>query len=211
MTNDNSGKHPQDTEQAILIAAEQEFLNKGFAGARTTSIAEAAGVTHAMLHYYFRSKAKLFDRIVSSKVALLKEALLRPVEDGNATLETVIRGIVERHLDFLAANPQLPGFLIGEICSGSEHSEVFMKQIGEHAPAMLGALQAKIDEAVARGVCRKTDARMLMLDIASLNIFSFMAAPAVRAALGDLMADSEAFLAERKKNNVDTIMRKLKP
>ena len=38
-------------EQAILEAAEREFLAKGFAGARTTSIAEAAGVTHALLHY----------------------------------------------------------------------------------------------------------------------------------------------------------------
>ena len=38
-------------EDAILRAAEREFLAKGFEGARTTSIAEAAGVTHAMLHY----------------------------------------------------------------------------------------------------------------------------------------------------------------
>ena len=44
----------RNKEQAILEAAEREFIAKGFAGARTTSIAEAAGVTHAMLHYYFR-------------------------------------------------------------------------------------------------------------------------------------------------------------
>ena len=42
----------RNKEQAILEAAEREFIVKGFAGARTTSIAEAAGVTHAMLHYY---------------------------------------------------------------------------------------------------------------------------------------------------------------
>lgn len=46
----------RNKEQAILEAAEREFIVKGFAGARTTSIAEAAGVTHAMLHYYFRTK-----------------------------------------------------------------------------------------------------------------------------------------------------------
>lgn len=49
-----------DTEARILQAAEHEFLTKGYAGARTTSIAEAAGVTHAMFHYYFRTKDKLF-------------------------------------------------------------------------------------------------------------------------------------------------------
>ena len=57
--------HSQDTETRILEAAEKEFFEKGYAGARTTSIAEAAGVTHAMLHYYFRTKDNLFERIVS--------------------------------------------------------------------------------------------------------------------------------------------------
>ena len=46
------------TEEKILKAAEHEFLVKGFAGARTTSIASAAGVTHAMLHYYFRNTTR---------------------------------------------------------------------------------------------------------------------------------------------------------
>lgn len=61
-------KPARNKEQAILEAAEQEFLNKGFAGARTTSIAEAAGVTHAMLHYYFRTKEQLFERILDEKM-----------------------------------------------------------------------------------------------------------------------------------------------
>ena len=36
----------RNKEQEILEAAEREFIAKGFAGARTTSIAEAAGVTN---------------------------------------------------------------------------------------------------------------------------------------------------------------------
>lgn len=39
-----SNNNPLDTESRILLAAEQEFMAKGYAGARTTSIAEAAGV-----------------------------------------------------------------------------------------------------------------------------------------------------------------------
>ena len=59
----------RNKEQEILEAAEREFIAKGFAGARTTSIAEAAGVTHAMLHYYFRTKEQLFERILDEKMA----------------------------------------------------------------------------------------------------------------------------------------------
>ena len=59
----------QNKEQLILEAAESEFAAKGYDGARTTSIAKAAGVTHAMLHYYFRTKELLFERIIDKKIS----------------------------------------------------------------------------------------------------------------------------------------------
>lgn len=199
------------TENAILAAAEREFLTKGFAGARTTSIAEAAGVTHAMLHYYFRTKAKLFDRIIEEKISLLKEALFNPVENENASIEETIQTIIERHLDFIAANPDLPRFITSEVYSNTERSDVFLSQITKYAPIMLNNLQSKIDRAAEARHCRRVDARMLILDITSLNIFSFIAAPILNAAMSGLTADFEKFIAMRKKENFDTIMRKLKP
>lgn len=211
MDNSTTDNILQDTEQLILKAAEREFLTKGFAGARTISIAEAAGVTHAMLHYYFRTKAKLFDRVLGEKIRLLKESLFSSFDYADASLEEIIKKIVERHLNFIASNPELPRFLIEEIYNDQERSSIFIEQLSKYAPLIIGAIQSKIDEAAAEGKCRKVDARMLMLDIASLNIFSFMAAPVVKAALGDLTGDPRAFLAMRKKENYDTIMRKLMP
>lgn len=199
-----------DTERTILSVAEQEFLTKGFEGARTTSIAEAAGVTHAMLHYYFRTKKALFDRIVTEKISLLKELLLTSVDDSELSLEQMLRNIIERHIDFLAANPLLPRFITNEINSGSERAEALLKKIHDFAPMMVGSLQMKIDREAAEGRCRKVDARMLMLDIVSLNIFFFIAAPIAQAAFPYLTENTERFLALRKKENFETIMRKLK-
>lgn len=211
MNDSTTDNHQQDTEQLILKAAEREFLSKGFSGARTTSIAEAAGVTHAMLHYYFRTKAKLFDRVLDEKIKLLKTALINSAVDDSAPIEEIIRNIIESHLDFISANPELPRFLIEEIYDDSNRSKIFTKQIERFAPLMMDSLQMKIDEAVAEGKCRKVDARMLMLDIVSLNVFSYIAAPVVRVALGNIMTDDEVFLRARKKENYDTIMRKLNP
>ena len=39
-------KENENREQAILRAAEREFLARGYDGTKTTAIAEAAGVTH---------------------------------------------------------------------------------------------------------------------------------------------------------------------
>ena len=51
------------TEKTILEAAKKVFLDKGFDGARMQEIADEAGINKALLHYYFRSKDKLFDAI----------------------------------------------------------------------------------------------------------------------------------------------------
>lgn len=202
---------PKDTEALILHAAEREFMSKGFAGARTTAIAEAAGVTHAMLHYYFRTKEKLFDRIVSEKIDVLKNALVTSVSEFDMPLDEMIRNVVEQHLEFIASNPDLPRFLIGELYGGSERSTKILEKLQTIAPVMIRLLQDKIDVAAARGECRAVDAKMLALDIASLNIFSYLATPIVNAALDNCMIDPDDFLERRKKENYETIMRKLRP
>lgn len=211
MTDSDGHKLKCDTESSILAAAEREFLTKGFAGARTTSIAEAAGVTHAMLHYYFRTKEKLFGHIISEKISLLKDALLAPLEIPGLTLAETIKTLIERHLDFIAANPELPRFIVSEISRNPENAAIFQEQLKLYAPKLLDRLQEKIDRAADEGSCRRVDARGLIIDIASLNLFSFMAYPIVNSLLDGYMSDTAAFVELRKKENYDTIMRKLHP
>lgn len=201
----------QDTETRILEAAEREFLTMGFAGARTTSIAEAAGVTHAMFHYYFRTKEKLFDRIITEKISLLRNVVLESVCGADMSLEDKIRNAIERHLDFIAANPDLPRFLVGEVFNSPDRTAILLDKVKAYAPAMLEELQRQIDEAAAKGIFRRVDARMLIIDITSLNIFSFMVSPLINAVLGGPIVGSEDFIEQRKKENFETIMRKLKP
>ena len=200
-----------DTEKQILLSAEKEFLTKGFAGARTTSIAEAAGVTHAMFHYYFRTKEKLFDQIIYEKIGLLKELVNDSFSNGDASLQEKIRNIIEKHLDFIAQNPDLPRFLVVEVFGNSERLQAVVEKVKHYAPMLITTLQEEIDEAAKKGEIRRVDARMLMIDIMSLNIFSSLAAPMLNVMLDNYVADFGKFLEERKRENYETIMRKLKP
>ena len=77
--NDNMKEETSNTEQSILKAAEKEFLKKGFSGSKTTEIAKEAGVTHAMLHYYFRTKENLFNKVFEEKARQLADTL-RPFD-----------------------------------------------------------------------------------------------------------------------------------
>lgn len=211
MTKEADKSTLNDTEARILRAAEHEFMAKGFAGARTTAIAEAAGVTHAMLHYYFRTKEKLFDRIITAKMDVLQAMILKSLAEIDLPLEDMIRNLINMHIDFIADNPDLPRFLISDVFSDTGRFAVLSAKIKGLAPTILMRLQSRIDENAAAGRCRRLDARMLMLDIVSLNVFPYSARPLVDTVLDDLMTNPADFLAKRKEENFDTIMRKLRP
>ena len=51
---------------------------------------------------------------------------------------------------------------------------------------------------------------MMLIDIISLNIFPYMAAPMINAILNGYMNDKEGFKELRKKENFESIMRKIK-
>ncbi len=199
----------QNTEERILKAAEQEFLAKGYGGARTTAIASAAGVTHAMLHYYFRTKENLFQRIISEKISKMKGLMFSTLLNTDMPLEEKITFAICNHLDFLAENPDLPSFMISIINSNPEWNEFLSSNVTTVGRKVIEGFQEDLDRNAANGVCRPTDARMLLLDILSLNVFSFVGAPMINFALGEFN-DSD-FIEKRKKNNVEIILNKLKP
>lgn len=200
-----------DTEERILRAAEQEFMNKGFAGARTTSIAEAAGVTHAMFHYYFRTKEKLFERIAAEKTGMIKEILSVSIAESGLSLEGLVKSLISRHLDFLAENPDLPRFFINELYYNPDRAEAYTEKLKTMAPELISALSQKIDNAVAEGKCRPVNPTMLFLDILSLNIFPFLINPLAKIVFSKEMINEADFLRERKEENFRTIMGKLRP
>ena len=205
---DNQGK--QSKEQQILAAAEQEFLTRGYDGARTTSIAQAAGVTHAMLHYYYRTKEQLFERIVDEKFEAISDSMFAIMGDPSLPIIERIKGGIAAHFDFVAENPLLPRFVINEIISRPERYELLHKRIGDIIDNISNGLQSEIDHAAERGEMEKIDIKMLFISIMSLNIFTFLAYPFMEPIMGELMADREQFLAARKAENIETILRRIK-
>ena len=200
----------QNTEQKIIEAAEQEFLIKGFDGARTTSIAAKAGVTHAMFHYYFRTKEKIFEKIISQKLEMLTRLIIDSISLENLSLEEKLKRIIGSHIEFVSENPELPGFLVREIFNNPERFEILKARFETFAPLLIQNLQKELDKGFEEGRYKKTDARMLLIDIISLNIFPYMAAPLINAILTGYMNDKEGFKELRKKENLQTIMKKIK-
>lgn len=64
----------RESKERILRAAEVEFAQKGFDGARVDAIAAVAGVNKALLYYYFKSKAGLLEALFEDFFLQLKSA-----------------------------------------------------------------------------------------------------------------------------------------
>lgn len=199
-------KDLKNTEQLILDAALREFAAKGFDGARTASIAAEAGVSHAMLHYYFRTKEQLFQQIFRSKMQIIVDVILAPIVEAEGSIRERIAAIIAAHFDFLRANSELPLFLVTTLNS---RPEIFTGAIGgiSEVGENVRKLQRLLDEAAERGEICRVDIRALMGDIVSLNVFPFLMAPMMMAMTGE--CDENAFFEYRKRENIETIMKRI--
>jgi AcrR family transcriptional regulator len=199
-----------NTEQAILEAAEKIFIQKGYTEARTTEIAEAAGVNNALLHYYFRTKEALFERIFLKKATQMVDCFVIAFDSDLPFFEKLKSGI-ENHFDGIAQDPGLPFFILREIIQNEERKQFIHQRIVPIAYETIERISILIRKEIDRGTIRPVNPRDLLLNIVSLNVFSFIALQVFfdeKSAIPSQMLQS--FLEERKKNNVETIINSIK-
>lgn len=204
-------KENNNTEKLILEAALAEFADKGLTGSRTTEIAQRAGVTHAMLHYYFRTKKMLFYTVINNKIEDILSLVGPAFTDQSIPLvERVDKGM-RLHFDLLLANRKLPSLLISIYTSGSEIIDHFTGQLQKGLMPTIIALQEELDRAYAAGEIAKVDAGMLLSDIISLNAMPFVIWPMFSRMMGMDSPTEDAFLQKKKEENIITITKRLMP
>ncbi len=108
-----NGETSISTEESILVAARKVFESKGFDGARMQEISDLAGINRALLHYYFRSKEKMFERIFDEALERLMPLLSTWDHDPEESWESKLKRFISTFITFLKANSML--FLLREI------------------------------------------------------------------------------------------------
>lgn len=202
-------KEDINTEQAILEAAEKEFLDKGYALTKTTEIARIAGVNHAMLHYYFRTKENLFNQVFQKKMGILIASFVTKVDEKLPFTEK-IKFIVEEHFNFLAENPKLPFFILNEFITNKERLEKFCDMATPQISEFVNKIKMEVNDEIEKGNIAPIDPFNLILDIVSLNVFAFLAHPLVEKITESIGKDYQVFIEQRRVENVLVILRRLK-
>jgi AcrR family transcriptional regulator len=96
-----------DLRERILDVAEAEFARRGYEAVSTRGVARIVGATPAMIHYYFKSKRKLFDAVFARRADILNRERLAELDAYEAahgdgvTVEGAIAAFLRPVLDKL--------------------------------------------------------------------------------------------------------------
>lgn len=198
----------RNTEEQIIAAAKKIFSTKGLAGARMQDIADEAGINKAMLHYYYRSKEKLFEIVFTEALDKLLDRMSNVI-NANMPLPDKIREIVKNYIQGLMENPQLPLFVLNEL---QQQPELLVKQF-KNKPNFPNIQQFLMEIAVAgeKGIIKKISPLQLMLNILSMCIFPFAAKPLLKGVTGIDEVQFKLLIEERKQFVADFILAAITP
>ncbi len=183
-----------NTEEKILKAAQDVFVKKGMDGARMQEIADEAGINKALLHYYFRTKERLFHAIFKKVLSKIMPNVQIMV-NAKAPIDEKLGAFIEKYIDLLLKNPFLPAFILREINRDPEFlASLFMSSGLEYAP-IFGMFQKEMDA----GNIIQMEPRELLINILSMCIF-----PIATKSLITIM------LFENNQKTYDTFMQKRK-
>lgn len=183
----------EETRAAILAAAGRIFAVSGLAGARTEAIAAAAGVSKAMLYYYFKGKESLYEAVVEDHFSgFNRQALAVLAAPGPA--RAILLRYVSLHFDFISARQRYASLHQQVMMAGGKLVERLVRKYFQPRGEALGRL---LERGMRDGEFRPADRFHTALSLVSLIVFYFSAAPMLPL-MGRADAYSQASLKRRK-------------
>lgn len=193
-------------EQKIINAAKEVFIAKGFAGARMQEIADLAGINKAMLHYYFRSKDKLFHKIFEEVIAQQMPSILSTLSSDIPFHERLAL-FVDQYITMLQHNPYIPMFILSELSKNSgDMMEFFMGTIKPRFSLILSRLEIELQNS---NISNK-DPRQFIMNILGLILYPFVAKPLLQFMFDTTPEDFDQLLEDRKKLVPELLIKLLK-
>jgi AcrR family transcriptional regulator len=198
-----------NTKDKILKAAQVVFCKCGFNGARMEYIAKEAGINRALLHYYFRSKDKMFELIFKQNFMAFVEGMVA-INFSDLSLFEKIGAIVNHQVESNIKKPNLSMFILHELNS---NPETILKIANHKSNGLNKAFQVfnqSVEDAYKNNIIEKIDARHLWINTISISMFPFLGKPKLK----DIFSINEKsffqLMEDRKKHVSEFIIQSIK-
>jgi TetR/AcrR family transcriptional regulator len=198
---------PTETETLILDAARKVFLENGFDGTTMQKISDEAGINKALLHYYFRSKDRLFEAVFIEAFSRMIPNLLK-IFASEAEFIDKIRGFVETYITALQQYPQIPLFILHDLHRNPGRIIELIHSTGMNPEFVINIIRQEIK----KGKIIDIDPSQLMVNMLAMCIFPFAARPMIQGFVFKNDAKVfEEFLEKRKTEVADFIINAITP
>ncbi len=202
------GRNAERSRQDILAAAEQQFGEKGFYGARIDAIAQQSGLNKNMLYIYFGSKEELYRQVLLNMYRRMEEVECRLLERNLEGAE-LIAELIGAYYDFLEQNPSFVNILMSENLMQGQ----FLRQLPRECIARrtLSELAARIRKSCGEGVFRADiDEQQTVLTMITICFCNFSNRYTLSQLTGCDLNDP-AVQQTRKKQTIDIMLSYLSP
>lgn len=194
----------QNTEQKIMDAAEKMFLEKGYIMSTTTLIAREAGVTHAMLHYYFRTKEQIFIKVLNKNLGELATSL-RPIMALRRPAWDTLKEGLEMFFDYLSSHRQLPGLIYDVINYNPQLLKSYIESFRKNDDRMFMYHKEILEKEIESGKINSISIEQVYYDIITMNMSVFLSLSAMKN-LFEVSPDYyDTFLETQKKEIINKI------
>ncbi|MBN2834996.1 MAG: TetR/AcrR family transcriptional regulator [Candidatus Delongbacteria bacterium] len=194
------------TEEKILQAATKIFKAKGYSGARMQKIADSAGINKAMLHYYFRSKKLLFDKIFIKLMNSFLSNIIATLNSDN-TWDEILTDLSEKLFIFITQNREIPLFLVNEL---HKNPDFFTEQLVKFKEVSNSSFFSMIENEGKKGNIIKADPLQILVHVISGMMYPVIAEPIISSIGSFNDEDFYNFLFQRKEIVPKIIMEYLK-
>ncbi len=193
-----------NVETKIIDAARSIFYEKGYSGATMRNIAQKAEVNLALLHYYYRTKDKIFEIVLSHAFSQLFSKLKKAL-NAKVDIFEKIRLITNGYAQVALANPKLPGFVMHELEINQElvKSLIFRYKDENQISTAFDSFNEELELAKANKQIRDIDSVDLFIDIISLSLFPFIA----KSCLSGVIFSDKKNYNQLLKNRADYVSR----
>lgn len=194
-----------NAEEQIFDAALKVFSRKGKDGARMQEIAEEAGMNKASLHYYFRSKDRLYEAVFAHVLQTFHASLQLPMERDVPYAEA-LKVFINHLFDMHAEHPEIARLWMHENLNGAPVVGQLMKQLMD-ANGNAGPSQflRRTKMAVDDGEILPQDPHQILVTVLGAVMFYFLAAPMLSFVFPGQFKDRSKSVSARKEHVFDIL------
>ena len=184
-------------EEEILKVAEEEFFRNGYEATSSAVIARRAGVTHAMVNYYFRTKERLFMQILDNHVFELLSSL-KPLMRADGDVVSVSVNAALMIFDKMNEDRRFP-YLISDI--SRTHPSFLIKYKEIFDTVCLDSIRKhsqRLEECISAGAVSKCTMNDIYNTVLALATAPFFTIPMLENVAGYTPEQIDAYLAMRR-------------